>query len=55
MTLQRCPRSLKEKQKIDFQDGHYEGHLGFLIQMILAIFDQVLSQLACRFRRRSEK
>ena len=31
--------SVQEKQKIDFQDGCHGGHLGFLIGMILAIFD----------------
>ena len=30
---------LEKKQKIDFQDGCHDGHLGFLIGMILAIFD----------------
>ena len=52
-----------QEVKIHFQDGHHGGHLGFLIGMILATFDlqvldasyQVLSQLAFRFRRRSEK
>ena len=29
----------KRKQKIDFQDGGHGGHLGFLVGMILAIFD----------------
>ena len=28
----------EKKRKIDFQDGHHGGHLGFLIGMILAIF-----------------
>ena len=28
-----------EKRKIDFQDSHHNGHLGFLIGTILAIFD----------------
>ena len=37
-----------DKQKIDFQDG---GHLGFLIGMILAIFDlQVTTMLPTKFR-----
>ena len=32
--------SVQEKnRKIDFQDGCHGGHLGFLIGMILAIFD----------------
>ena len=30
---------LEKKQKIDLQDGHHGGHLGFLIGTILAIFD----------------
>ena len=30
----------EKKRKIDFQDGHYGGHLGFPIGRILAIFDQ---------------
>ena len=29
----------EKKQKIDFQDGCHGDHLGFLIEMILAIFD----------------
>ena len=29
----------EKKRKIDFQDGCHGGHLGFLIGMILAIFD----------------
>ena len=29
----------KKKRKIDFQDGHHGGHLGFPIRTILAIFD----------------
>ena len=47
-----------EEAKIDFQDGGHSGHLGFLIGMILAIFDlhpdasyQVSSQLAQGCRR----
>ena len=28
-----------KKRKIDFQDGHHRGHLGFPISRILAIFD----------------
>ena len=32
--------SVQEKKRtIDFQDGCHGGHLGFLIGMILAIFD----------------
>ena len=46
--------SFQEKFKIDFQDGNYGGHLVFLIQTVLAIFDlqvtlmlyTVMSQLA---------
>ena len=30
---------LEQKLNIDFQDGDHGGHLGFLIRMILAIFD----------------
>ena len=30
---------LGEEAKIDFQDGHHGGHLGFLIGTILVIFD----------------
>ena len=49
----------EKKQKIDFQDG---CHLGFLIGMILATFDQQVTlmnptkfqELAFRFRRRRE-
>ena len=38
----------EKKHKIDFQDG---GHLGFPIQMILAIFDlQVTQILPTKFR-----
>ena len=29
----------KKKRKIDFEDGCHGGHVGFLIAMILAIFD----------------
>ena len=40
----------EKKQKIDFQDGHHGGHLGFLIGMILAIFDlQVTPMLPSKF------
>ena len=28
-----------EAEKIDFQDGHHDSHLGFPINTILAIFD----------------
>ena len=37
-------------RKIDFQDGGHGGHLGFLIGMILAIFDlQVTLMLPSKF------
>ena len=40
----------EKKQKIDFQDGCHGGHLGFLIGMILAIFDlQVTQMLPSKF------
>ena len=29
----------EKKRKIDFKDGCHSGHLGFLIGMILSIFD----------------
>ena len=29
----------EKKRKIDFQDGHHGGHLGFPIGTTLAIFD----------------
>ena len=53
----------EKKWTIGVQDGRHCGHLGFPIGTILAIFDlrhpdafyQVSSQLAFRFRRRSEK
>ena len=35
----KWPFSSGEKRKIDFQDGCHGGHPGFLIEMILAIFD----------------
>ena len=42
---------LQKKRKIDFQDGHHDGHLGFTIGMILAIFDlQVIPMLPSKFR-----
>ena len=42
---------VQEKFKIDFQDGHHGGHLGFPIRMILAIFDlQVTLILPIKFR-----
>ena len=38
-------------RKIDVQDGHYGGHLGFLIGMILVIFNlQVTPMLPTEFR-----
>ena len=41
----------EKKRKIDFQDGGHGGHLGFLIGMILAIFDlQVTLMLPSKFR-----
>ena len=41
---------LGEEAKIDFQDGHHGGHLGFPISMILAIFDlQVTLMLTTKF------
>ena len=40
-----------KKFKIDFQDGNCGGHLGFLIGMILAIFDlPVTPMLSTKFR-----
>ena len=40
----------EKKRKIDFQDGGYSGHLGFLIGTILAIFDlQVTPMLPSKF------
>ena len=42
--------SVREEWKIDFQDGHHGSHLGFWIQMILAIFDiQVTPMLPSNF------
>ena len=39
-SLESISLSVQEKKsKIDFQDGCHGGHLGFLIGMILAIFD----------------
>ena len=39
-----------KKKKIDFQDGHHGGHLGFPIGTILAIFDlQVTPMLPTKF------
>ena len=43
--------SVQKKQKMDFQDGCHGGHLGFLIGMILAIFDlQVTPMLPTKFQ-----
>ena len=40
----------EKKRKIDFQDGHHGGHLGFPIGMISAIFDlQVTLMLPSKF------
>ena len=40
----------EKKRKIDFQDGCHGGHLGFPIDMILAIFDlQVTPMLPSKF------
>ena len=42
---------LEKKFKIDFQDGNCDGHLVFLIGMILAIFDlQVTSIILTKFQ-----
>ena len=48
-----------KKLKIDFQYGHHSGHLGFVIQTILAILIykssyQISSPLAFQFRRSSK-
>ena len=41
----------EKKPKIDFQDGHHGGHLGFLIETILSTFDlQVTPMLPTKFR-----
>ena len=41
----------EKKQKIDFQNGRYGGHLGFQIRTILAIFDlQVTPMLPTKFQ-----
>ena len=41
----------EKKRKIDFQDGHHGGHLGFPIGTILAIFDlQVTLMLPTKYR-----
>ena len=39
------------EEKIDFQDGHDGGHLGFPIKTILVIFDlQVILMLPTKFQ-----
>ena len=41
----------EKKRKIDFQDGPHGSHLGFLIGMILAIYDlQVTAMLPTKFK-----
>ena len=40
----------EKKRKIDFQDGHHGGHLGFRIATILAICDQVIPMLPTEFQ-----
>ena len=41
----------EKKRKIDFQDGGHGGHLGFTIEMLLAIFDlQVTPMLPIKFQ-----
>ena len=41
----------EKKQKIDFEDGHHGGHLGFPIRSILVIFDlQVTLMLPTKFQ-----
>ena len=40
----------RRSEKIDFQDGYHDAHLGFPIGMILAIFDpQVIPMLPSKF------
>ena len=40
----------EKKQKTDFQDGYHDGHFGFPIGTILAIFDlQVTLMLPTKF------
>ena len=50
-SLQSIGLSVQEKkQKIDFQDGCYGGHLGFPIGTVLSIFDlQVTPMLPSKF------
>ena len=48
--LESIGLSVQEKRKIEFQDGHHSGHLGFPIGTILAIFDlQVTLMLPSKF------
>ena len=45
------PLGSGEEAKIDFQDGHHGGHLGFPIGTILTSFDlQVTPMLPTKFR-----
>ena len=45
------PFSSEEEKKIGFKDGDHGGHLGFLIETILAIFDvQVTPMLPTKFQ-----
>ena len=45
------PSVREKKRKIDFQDGGHGGRLGFLIGMMLAIFDlQVTPMLPTKFQ-----
>ena len=48
--MMTCLWVQEKKRKIDFQDGCHGGHLGFPIDMILAIFDlQVTLMLPSKF------
>ena len=48
---QYCLWSQEKKRKIDFQDDHHGGHLGFWIWTILVIFDlQVTLKLPTKFQ-----
>ena len=41
----------EKRLEIDFQDGNHDGHLGFSIRSILAIFDQeVIPILPIKFQ-----
>ena len=43
--------SQEKKRKIDFQDGHLDGHLWFLVGTILAIYDlHVILMLPTKFQ-----